>query len=683
MEGFSLKSLTNSGIQYNEQDIRSMLNNTPYLMWIKDDQYRFRFVNNEFLEFFNLEKKDVIGIKDTEVLFKVKGNVNTEYEEPLKQKMYESKKYKIIINNVTKWVESYMWPLYKTGEKKGWVAGIATDITTDKIIDKAIYDTGYDSYDSEYVLTSVLNSLMEQAKGIGAGIFIYDSRNKTLKLSVSCGCCSNIPKNYSFKISDEEYKQAIDNELFKRFDSESDDIWRKNLKSFLHDSLLMKIYNLNDNEDGNVIGFCTIFYRKSIDRIICKNEFVKGRCRKIAYLYMKKGIIKNLKNELRKRKVNEKYMKILLDTATDFYGVIDVDKKRKSFKVRDMYNIGIGDKEIIRVIERLEYNGDKGKMVSDINGYDIKSKVCCIKENEKEDRFIEFRWHPIDEKQVIITGKDKTIEKQLADYNKELEKYIEVENMKSEFFANLSHEFKTPINIIITASQLIKTNGIITNEKAFEKYMSVMKQNSYRLSRLINNLIDTRRIDNGYYKLDLINYNIVKVIEEAVVSMKDYIYSKERDFIYESDCDEIILACDPEKIERIIFNLISNAVKYTNKYDEIRIKIEQKDKHVFITVSNNGVKLNHESAEVIFNRFVRADNVLSRRCEGSGIGLYIVKSLVELHNGKVWVDINEEDKTKFIISIPIIKAGDTDCKKIDGTSPNNKERCNMEFSDIY
>ena len=167
--------------------------------------------------------------------------------------------------------------------------------------------------------------------------------------------------------------------------------------------------------------------------------------------------------------------------------------------------------------------------------------------------------------------------------------------------------------------------------------------------------------------------------------MKEYVLSKERKFLLESSWDEIMVFCDPEMIERIMMNLISNAVKYTNKDNYIKINIDRDDNNVVITVSNNGVKLDKESAEIIFNRFVRADNVFSRRCEGSGIGLYIVKSLVKLHGGNIWVDVSEEGKTKFIFSIPIKNSNieSSDKNEVSSNILGKEERCNIEFSDIY
>lgn len=574
----------NSNIQgrkpFKEKSIRVILENSGYLMWIKDGQGRFRFVNNKFLEFFCLDKEEVIG-SENKVVFQECNNISIDDEEFFVNRFYEYNEKKIIVNNSVKWIEVYTWPLYEDGEKKDWVGGIGNDITEEKLVDDFIYDTSFSSID------------------------------------------------------------------------------RKDFSKLLE--------NLNMYEDK-----------------ITNSLFNSSKCRKMAYIFMKRELLEDIRVELNNRITNEKYMKLLLDIATDFYGVLDIDKEKKQFRIRDMYNKKMNNDEIINIIKNLDYTNNIAKIVGEINGKTVKSRLCYIKDKHNEDRFIEFRWYVINDKQVILTAKDKTIEKQLSDYNKELQKNIGLENMKSQYFANLSHEFKTPMNIIISTCQLIKSSHI-NDRKSFDKYISAMKQNSYRLSRLINNLIDARKIKSGYYNLNRGNYNIVSIIKDLAASMKEYVLSKERKFLLESSWDEIMVFCDPEMIERIMMNLISNAVKYTNKDNYIKINIDRDDNNVVITVSNNGVKLDKESAEIIFNRFVRADNVFSRRCEGSGIGLYIVKSLVKLHGGNIWVDVSEEGKTKFIFSIPIKNSNieSSDKNEVSSNILGKEERCNIEFSDIY
>lgn len=565
---------------YSEKELRNMLNKAPYLMWIKDEQGRYRFVNEEFLELFDLKIENVIGIKDKDI-FLNNTNITIDSDDFFYDELYKYIEKKVSVEGNVKWIEAYTWPLYESSEKEGWIAGVATDITEEKLIDDFLCDI----------------------------------------------ICKSI----------------------------------------------------TDNDIDNFLENLTYY-----DETLYQGEAGKDKCRKLAYIFIKNELLGNIKAEFDKRVISEKYMNLLLDVAADFYGVLDVDYEKKEFKIKQMYIDRAKDKELLDIIRNLGYNEHDGERVCEVNGHPIKSNLSHIKDKNNEDRFIEFRWYIVNRGQVIVTANDKTIEKQLSDYNKELQKHIGLEKMKSEFFANLSHEFKTPINIITTACQLIKSIGI-NGGNVFEKYVSIMKQNSYRLSKLINNLIDTRRIDNGYYSLEKGNYNIVAIINKLADSMEEYLLSKKRKFIFESACDEIVVSCDPEMIERIMMNLISNAVKYTNEGNTIKISIKNDNKCVFITVSNNGEKLEKESIDIIFDRFVRADNILTRRCEGSGIGLYIVKSLVELHGGNIWVDVDEQDITKFTFSMSVNNANSINSNENDLKRDilGKEVRCNIEFSDIY
>ena len=669
---------------YNKIDLRNVLNKTPYLMWIKDGSGIYRFANNKFLEFFNLHKKDVLGKKDRNIFFLENKKIIIEDSWIINRKLYEKREEKIIINKKVKWIQYYMWPLYKSGEKKDWIAGIAEDITSSKLLEELLYDTS--NIIDKQKFSIFLNSLMEQTKSLGAGIFLYDKDRKTVMLDESCGCCEKIEKHFSFVLSDAEYKKLAVGGDIRKFSDESEDVWIKKLRRFFNDTFSMMIYGLHDNTD--IIGFFILIYNNISNDCICNNEFIEHLCEQTAYLYMKKNIMADMVSELDKREENERYMKLLLDTATDFYGVLNVDSSKKEFNVNRIYNSSVNKEEIVKLIENFEYDDKAGKINSSIRGRNIRDKIRIIKDKERE-KFIEFRWYNEENGKVIITGKDKTIEKNLEDYNKELTQYIELEKMKSDFFANISHEFKTPLNIIITASQLIKIkdvkNSVEYNSQSLEKYLFVVKQNGYRLLRLINNLLDIRIIDKGYFHLELDNYNIVSVIKKIVWLMKGYLDTKNRYFYFETECEEIVLACDPEKIERILMNLISNAVKYTDEFDYIKVIIKKDilKKKVVITVENNGIQLDEDSVKIIFKTFTRADNMLSRRCEGSGIGLYIVKSLVELHNGDIWVDVSENNKTKFIFDLPIVYVNDGVENKNIKINSDKIERCNMEFSDIY
>ncbi len=198
--------------------------------------------------------------------------------------------------------------------------------------------------------------------------------------------------------------------------------------------------------------------------------------------------------------------------------------------------------------------------------------------------------------------------------------------------------------------------------------------------------MDLTKIDGGYYELKSIKCNIVNLIEEIVLSVADHIGSKKREIIFDTTEEEILTSCDPEKIETILLNLLSNAVKFTKENDsiEVNLNVDSYYKNVVISVRNSGSKIDKEDAKIIFNRFTQLDNLLNRRCEGSGIGLALVKSLVDLHGGDIWVNTLFEDGAEIIFTIPIKELESKEISEFHTKTLNaNIERYNVEFSDIY
>ena len=255
--------------------------------------------------------------------------------------------------------------------------------------------------------------------------------------------------------------------------------------------------------------------------------------------------------------------------------------------------------------------------------------------------------------------------------------------MKVEFLSNMSHEFRTPINIILAITQLLNMHNKSLSDEKYKEYLNVLKQNSYRLLRLINNIMDITKVNSDSDQLNLVNCNIVSVLEEIVMSTVLYASEKKRNIIFDTDNEEIILACDEDKIERIMLNLISNAIKFSECDTDIEIKINTKLdlNRVYISIKNYGSNIEFNDREKIFERFHRVDNSLNRKNEGCGIGLFLCRKFIEMHGGEIFLD-NIDNGTQFSFYLPI---------NITEEKINNPiiqkdsliERCNIEFSDIY
>jgi len=270
-----------------------------------------------------------------------------------------------------------------------------------------------------------------------------------------------------------------------------------------------------------------------------------------------------------------------------------------------------------------------------------------------------------------------------------LNKAVEYEKLRTEFFANISHELRTPLNVIFCAEQML---DMIVNSDSKEeqfrinKYLYTIKQNSYRLLRLINNLIDITKMDAGYFEVTLSNNDIIKIVEDITLSVAEYAQNKNINLIFDTEEEEKIIACDPDKIERIILNLLSNAIKFTPADGSIYVNIYMKNNQVVISVKDSGIGIDSNMQKLIFERFIQVDKTTSRRNEGSGIGLSLVKSLVEMHNGHISVTSEFGKGSEFTIELPDVKVN-TPIPKIKSFNVNeskkNIEMINLEFSDIY
>lgn len=276
------------------------------------------------------------------------------------------------------------------------------------------------------------------------------------------------------------------------------------------------------------------------------------------------------------------------------------------------------------------------------------------------------------------------------------DKAEEINRLKSYFISNISHELKTPINVILCAAQLLESKRVdnynINNEN---NTIDIIKDNSYRLIRLINNIIDVEKGEVDELTLNLKKDNLVSLIEDIVTSVIPYAKRKELNLIFDTEEEEIIMDMDIEKIERIILNLLSNAIKFSNENGNIYIRIMLNNDDVDIVVEDEGIGISKDDIPYIFDKFIQVDNTFNRKNEGSGIGLAIVKSFIEIHNGKIMVESQVGKGTKFIVKLPkIINNEDTTAdshiykssfseKNIIDELRSIKCRVKKELSDIY
>ncbi len=252
--------------------------------------------------------------------------------------------------------------------------------------------------------------------------------------------------------------------------------------------------------------------------------------------------------------------------------------------------------------------------------------------------------------------------------------------MKDDFITIITHEFKTPIAIINAA---VQTMEIVCKEDITPKirnYLSKIKQNSLRQQRLVDNLLDITRLRAGRMKVNFNNVEIVSLTEKIVESVRSYSDQKSLRLTFHSTCDQVMVSTDIEKYERIILNLLSNAIKFTPPNKSINVILYKQGANLKIDIQDRGIGIPEDKKVIIFERFGQADTSFTRQAEGTGIGLYLVKLLVESLGGKIQVVSQEGYGSTFSVLFPILQDESLDSHKING----NKivQATTLEFSDI-
>lgn len=240
----------------------------------------------------------------------------------------------------------------------------------------------------------------------------------------------------------------------------------------------------------------------------------------------------------------------------------------------------------------------------------------------------------------------------------ESQKLQEVDAIKSRFFANISHEFRTPLTIILGSLDKLKNKMENTSD---DKDIVVMKRNASRLLQLINQLLELSRIESGNVKLTASESDLVKFLKRIVASFSSLANQKNIQLTFNKvpvddfkANEEIFVYYDKKKLETVFYNLLSNAVKFSPEGERIDVSISKDDDSVKIIFNNSGIEIPSEKLNNVFDRFYQVDDTGTRNFEGTGIGLSLVKEYVELHKGKVEVECNN-NKTIFTIHLPLGK----------------------------
>lgn len=479
-------------------------------------------------------------------------------------------------------------------------------------------------------------------------------------------------------------------------------------------SFLGSLYNMN--------FFIAIGILKIISYFIIY-EFVENNILALKYLKAYK-ILKDFKDRkilLNKRlnqrnnelsdlntlieKTEKKYYKIITALSTSLI-VFENDMSTYS-NIRDL---NVLDKVVIKDDFDNNYKNTLSAVVKkycDIeyeNNIDDFKLLKDFKINNGENKKMEISLVTIhhDKRILLINDVTKIIKQREELIN--LEKNIKAEILKEEFHSNISHELRTPINVIYSALQL---KEFLIKEEKYDRITdnnNVIRQNCLRLIRTIDNFIDSNRLSDNKIDYHKKIHNIVDIIENILIATRKYIRNRDIEILFEPQYEEIYFQCEKNYIERIMLNILSNSVKYGKDNARIIVLIEVENEKIKITVSNNNDAIPEEQYYQVFEKFTKVNNSLNRATEGSGLGLFVTRGLVELHGGIIKLLSKEGRGNNFIIELPYndsinninykesvlydeieFKAANEDYLNLvrDFEINDLKKKVEIEFSDIY
>lgn len=263
-----------------------------------------------------------------------------------------------------------------------------------------------------------------------------------------------------------------------------------------------------------------------------------------------------------------------------------------------------------------------------------------------------------------------------------IEKLQEKQEIQENFMMNISHDLRSILNIIMSANYMlecIKNRENINCDNKEKEYLNIVKRNTYKMLKLIDNLIDITRLENKYFKINKENIEIVNFIETVMGSIDKYAKQKYITLIFDTNKEECIVGVDPQALDRICINLISNAIKFSPIGSFIYVTLMIDDKDVKISVADNGLGISKEDQKKIFERFNQGSK--KNKHNGSGIGLDLVKSLVKLHDGRITLKSELNKGSNFTIILPNTKLEKEEVKFKD--ERDRVQLLEIEFSDIY
>lgn len=616
-------------VLYLDNKINKMISESDESIFIINDKMEYVYGNNSFKNLVRYDK--YIYEKINIFLYLDYKFINSE---EIKECIKNSKNNKISINLKTYDNKIYRFSCIEDIEDENSIKiCVLSDITESTLIQNQL-QVSEERYKK---LMDILND----------GVIIHDLKNityindKTIEIfnldkKINNLCIDDIKENINEKLR----KKLLDNMTLVKWGKEE------------------KVSNKVETIDGKIIEFITT-------NVLINNEDM---------LLSIAIDITSIENAITELEQSEKTYKLLLQTLPE--GIIIIDKNTKNYIYRN--------ESMIKILK--DIGVDK---LNDLIKEYIKQYSCG--------KFKKFTLNTEDKKDISLAIIDRKEEGTLMVVVRVIKDEYNVEKMeerlneinyknkfKNEFLVNLTNDIKKPVNTILSVNNILNINQKKYNSEYVSNYTKLVKQNCNRLTRLLNNIEEIYNIDNSIYDMNLSKCDIVYLIKDIVEKSKIYTDEKNIKLKFSVNIKEKYTIIDKDKIEKIILNLLSNSIKFTDKGGNIAIDLFIENEVIKIGVIDSGVGIPYDKLNIIFENFEQVDRSLSRGAEGAGVGLSLVKKLADLHKAKIEVKSEVGKGSAFYIILD-----EKDISKLEGekieicTSFSDNEKIDVEFSDIY
>lgn len=364
---------------------------------------------------------------------------------------------------------------------------------------------------------------------------------------------------------------------------------------------------------------------------------------------------------------SEKIYRVLLESLPD--GIILIDKRTRKYIYKNKYTI-----EMLKKIGKEKLKNIVDEYISS----EEFEKIKKIPLNSKETISISISDIGTEKIYIGILKLNQQNDKNAQDeYN--LQKIKKNEEFKTKLYMEIVSKIENPVNVMISQNKLMAKD---TNSYVMESHVDLVKQNLYRLKKILNNINDIVDIENHSYKLEYTIFDLSKLLKDIVYISKEYTDKASLDIELEMSDEKVLVYLDCLNLQKIILNILSNAIKFTPKNGKIKIVLDKKIDFIVVRIKDNGIGIPKDKIDFIFENFNQVDKSLSRVAEGMGMGLYLAKKLADIQG----IYLNTESKinkgSEFNILIKNEKNSFSNDKYKKDFSIE-KEFIDIQYSDIY